>query len=247
MAGGTIAQSYVSRTAHNLTFEEYDDIEPQLAAERDPRGVDIVTELLGSLGLHDHIAARIEAYASAAAEVDFWGVTKFKVGDVVEQVYNAHTRKSRILYPFRVEEIHFVQNPEYEEDDIDLSAYDEIPLDLNINAECGGIRYSIVRLVDGFVIEHVPESSFRHYLPYSHDAKVLCNVGGYEPSNQLLFPCSIQEVYISSPTELEYHVIVRDNEGKEEELNLPLDKLLRLNDANEARWDDKSHLSMRQE
>lgn len=126
------------------------------------------------------------------------------MGDVVEQVYNAHTGKSRVLYPYRVEKIH-------------TQASDE--------EECVGLpRYEIVRLVDGFRLEYEPESYLRRYLPYTQDAKVLCNVGGYGMKIHLS-PCSIQEVYdMNSPTETEYLVRVQ---GEEEELKFPVERLLR--------------------
>lgn len=202
-------------TPHNhLTLREPNVESRRLVADLD---VNLVAELLERLRQFNNNMTEPTS-AEVEQQEPFCEVTKFQVGDIVEQIYNVHSMKSRVLYPYRIEEIQ-------QQDGF---------------GECGGIRYSLVRLIDGFRIENTPESSLRHYLPYTQDAKALCNVGGFGLA-QKLFPCSIQEVYISghaqSTTKAEYLVTVQGEGGKEEEMNLPIESLQRLSDAYEERWE----------
>ena len=125
-----------------------------------------------------------DAAADAEAVDQLVEAAKFRVGEVVEQIYNTHSMRSRILYPLQVEEIHHPDRGE------------------------GMPQYTLVRLVDGYRVKRAPESSLRQYLPYSQDTVVACNVGGYGKT-QILLPCSIQE-YIPS-SNYEYRVRI---EGK---------------------------------
>ena len=208
-------------TPHNhLTLREPNVESRRLVADLD---VNLVAELLERLKAVSNYTMTAKSTADEVEKGDlFCGVTKFQVGDIVEQIYNVHSMKSRVLYPYRIEEKHFMQNPDDQ---------DEV---------CGGIRYSLVRLIDGFRIENTPESSLRNYLPYTQDAKALCNVGGYGLAQKLL-PCAVEEVYISghaqSTSRAEYIVTVQGEGGKEEEMNLPIESLQRLSDAYEARWE----------
>ena len=121
-----------------------------------------------------------------------------------------YTTKNRVVYPYRVEEIHFAQESDEEERAIDIKDEDC----------CDAIRYTTVRLNDGHRVQLAQESYLRKYIPYSQDTVAVCNIGGYGTA-QMLAPCSIQEYH---PSSNEYIVRV---EGEEEEQNLPVDKLLR--------------------
>ena len=107
----------------------------------------------------------------------------FHVGEIVEQLYNVdYSSKVRILYPYKVEEVH--------------------------NNGGNDVRYTIVRFVDGLRLRKLPESRLRQYLPYEEDTMAACNVGGYGKEHQL-FPCFVQE-YMSE--EKEYRVRIDGEE-----------------------------------
>lgn len=141
-----------------------------------------------------------DAAADAEAVEQRVEAAKFRVGEVVEQIYNTHSLRSRVLYPLQVEEINFTEQDE--------DRGEAMP------------RYTLVRLVDGHRVERALESSLRQYLPYSQDTLAACNFGGYGKA-QILLPCSIRE-YIQSSNE--YRVRI---EGEEVERNLPIEKLQR--------------------
>ena len=162
-----------------------------------------LADLLKSHRLH-HEMNREDETPAVAKEL----ISKFRVGDIVEQIYNQYTVKNRVLYPFQVEEMHEVSDEQ------------DCTTDITLNDNCDSIRYTIIRLVDGHRVKRAPESSLRQYLPYEIDTMAACNVGGYG-KDQTLAPCFIQE-YI--PSSNEYRVRI---EGEEMEQNFPVDKLQR--------------------
>jgi len=207
--------------------------------------VELLAELLKNHKLNrNHTAATI-----VEQRLRGLGAAKFEVGGVVEQMYNANTLKNRILYPFRVEEVHFSS---WELDDVEENHHhqslnedwDRDSSDLRYTtAPPVGIRYTIVRLLDGFRVKQIPESFLRQYLPYPQDSKALCNVGGYGIGQERLVSCTIID-YILPPSKpltgkehvrikkeeevlkAEYRVRIRREEEDVED-NLPIGKAQR--------------------
>ena len=211
VAGKAIAGSITQ----SLTLRDY-EFERQLA-KIDIKEVDLLAELLTSHKLNGNEAA------AAEVERKLMDAAKFKVGDVVEQIYNAYSMKSRMLYPFVVEEITFAHNSEEEDSSIPEMHYTQEWSD------CGGIRYTVVRLVDGFRMRQIPERSLRTYLPYREDANALCSIGGNGPSAQKFAPCTVGMYVVNEEgteaTEARYRVRIR---GEEEDRTLSMDKLQRF-------------------
>ena len=217
VARHAISRSYsIATTSHNLSREF--ELEKKLE-ELDVQRADLLLELAKSHRLH------LNEEAAKEADEKLLGSSKFKVGNVIEQIYNSSSRKSRVLFPYRVTEIHFDQEADDEMDDSDLK-----------DEDCGGIRYTIVRLSDGFKIERAPESFLREYLPYPQDARgVLCDVGGEVGimAEQLIIPCSVQEYIMNEEMSLEkamYRVrLSGSGEGEDEvEQILSMEKLQRF-------------------
>lgn len=171
--------------------------------ENDGRKLDLLIELLKS-----HVA---NSNDEAAAEVEqrLRGMATYQVGDVVEQLYNANTMRNRVLHPFRIEDVHFTQheegkeagaqqrrlNEDRDEDDEESDGSDDNGShNLSYTASTRvGIRYTIVRLLDGYRLANIPESFLRLYVPYENDTSAICNLGGLDIGQELSVPCSIVE------------------------------------------------------
>jgi len=202
---------------HQLSEEEYQITEE----ENSQLKVELLAELLKSHELNRNCTA------ATKVEQRLQRVEKFQVGDVVEQMYNANTVKTRILYPFQVEEIHVGPND---------------PQGVNENSDNdSNVQYTIVRLLDGFRVEKIPESFLRQYAPYPQDSKALCNVGEYGIGKERLVPCAIvdyippikplmakEHARIKKEEEHEAEYRVRIREKEEIEQNLPMGKLQRF-------------------
>mmetsp|Transcript_35088 Transcript_35088/g.74040 ORF Transcript_35088/g.74040 Transcript_35088/m.74040 type:complete len:420 (-) Transcript_35088:202-1461(-) len=160
------------------------------------------------------------------------GAAKYEPGDVVEQLYNANTLQNRILYPFKVVKVHFDVWEETDqkngqqsthgskEEDIasghrygyghilDYSISDDHSSEAKSDAQqqraqVVGIRYTIVRLLDNFVVRQIPESFLRRYVFYAAGTHALCNLGGSGMGQTRLMSCYIEECALSN----------RDNKG----------------------------------
>ena len=191
------------------------DLERTLYEEEDSKlRIELLIELLKSHRLNQNHAA------AAAVEMKLRGAAKFNVGDAIEQLYNANTMRNRILYPFKVVDVHVTHeerevgasrrlNEEPDEDDDEEEDEDDAP-------PAGGIRYTIVRLLDGYRAENIPESFLRRYVPYEQDTRALCNVGGYGMGQEHMSPCSVVEYIppegLEEPSDDDVYVRVKKEE-----------------------------------
>ena len=254
------------------------ELESQLASlERSTSGEEshshkrlgLLAELLRSHRASATLHGSEDADAIADVETRLRGAARYGVGEAVEQVFNANTLRNRVLYPFRVEDVTYVEgaprpeaaraerriqrlnddekfveedsgdDPMVEEDsgDEDEPRADDIDL---VDGSGPGIRYTLVRLLDGFVVKNVPESFLRRYEPYEPGARALCNLGDDALGQIVVSPCRVVEYLPPDEDEMdddtymrtrreavkaEYRVKTRRPEGEEVEANLPIGKL----------------------
>lgn len=143
------ASSAVSLT-RQLTRREF-ELERQLA------------DLIMSHRLHHEHHNEDAAPAAKELEQMLKMTAKFQVGDIVEMIYNEYTTKNRVVYPFRVEEIH------------EVSKEQDCATDVTLNDNSDGIQYTLIRLVDGRRLEKLPEATLRQYLPYEQNTRPHAN------------------------------------------------------------------------
>lgn len=198
-------------------------LEVETAEDESPRHK---AALLEELLSHHRRAADHAAAADVEQRLRGLGAAKFVVGDVVEQLYNANTLKCRILYPFRVEEVHYGTREESSQEPKHAGFDEEHPVPgSQPEGETALVgmhhTYTIVRLSDGRVVEQMPESFLRPYVPYDPDTRALCNVGGADIGEERLFSCSILEYILpgdakergATPPPTQHVRIKRDGEA----------------------------------
>jgi len=194
-----VKRRQVAQEQLQLSEQEYQIVEEENSGLR----VELLAELLVNRNSSDRSCASVTKEEKLLQRVE-----KFQVGEIVEQIYNGNTVKSRILYPFQVEEVHLG------------------PLDLSDNNGDNevNIRYTLTRLNDGTKAKDVPEAFLKEYSPYPQDSKALCNVGGSGAGKEKLVSCTIVDyIPASKPlatVESEYRVRTKDCEEKVQHLSI---------------------------